>query len=285
MTTHTDPSPILVAGGTGKTGRRVADLLTSLGHPVRIGSRGAPTPLDWTDPTTFAPALTGARCAYAAYSPDMAFAGAVDHIAAFVTAAEQAGVQRIVLLSGRGEPSAEAAEQLALSSAVDATVVRCSFFAQNFTESFLYHAVCHGVIALPAGGVAEPVIDADDIAAVAVRALTEPGHTGLVYELTGPELLTFADMAAELSSVTGGVIGYVPVTPDEFADAAIAAGVPAGEAHALGELLGFVFDGHNASLTSTVADILGRPARSFGDFAREHAAAGTWNSPSTSVQP
>ncbi len=88
---------------------------------------------------------------------------------------------------------------------------------QNFTEGYLLDPVREGVIALPAGDVAEPFVDVDDIADVAVAALTEDGHTGRLYELTGPRLLTFAEVAAELSKATGRDIVYVPLGIEEYA--------------------------------------------------------------------
>ena len=273
MTNHTT----LVIGGYGKTGRRVAERLGLLDQPVRIGSRSAPIPFDWNDASTWSAALDGVGRAYVTYSPDVAFPGALDHIAAFTEAAAAAGLERLVLLSGRGEPAAQAAEQIVLGGDVAATVVRCAFFAQNFTESFLAEAVRDGVIALPAGDVAEPVVDADDIAEVATTALTQPGHAGKVYELTGPELLSFDAIAAELSKATGRTISYVPVTAEEWVAAAVAGGLPAAEAEPLAELFTLIFDGHNASLADGVADALRRAPRSFRRFAATAAALGAWD--------
>lgn len=276
-TTSTTSSPTLVIGGYGKTGRRVAQLLEQRDQPVRIGSRSAPTRFDWHDSSTWAAALDGVGRAYVTYSPDIAFPGALDHIAAFTAAAEASGLERIVLLSGRGEEAAQAAERVVLDSAVDATVVRCAFFAQNFTEDFLIDAVRQGVIALPAGDVAEPILDADDIADVVVAAFTEEGHVGKVYELTGPRLMTFHDVAAELGAATGRTITYAPVTPAQWADAAVADGLPAGEAEAMAELFAHIFDGHNASLADGVAEAMGREPRDFRRFAAAGAALGVWD--------
>jgi uncharacterized protein YbjT (DUF2867 family) len=154
--------------------------------------------------------------------------------------------------------------------------VRCSFFAQNFSEHFLRDAVVQGVIALPAGAVREPVVDADDIADVAVTALLEPGHAGAVYELTGPRLMSFADMAADLAAATGRDVVYLDVTPEVYVTEAVAVGVPQEEAQMLAELFAHIFDGHNQSLTNGVAEVLGRPATDFRRFAEQAAAAGAW---------
>jgi uncharacterized protein YbjT (DUF2867 family) len=279
MTSHHEstPSPILVIGGHGKTGRRVATRLTERGLPVRCASRSTVPPFDWNDPATWAPALAGVGAAYVTYQPDLAVPGASDALAALGRAAHDQGLDRLVLLSGRGEPEAQRCEEVLLGSGVDTTVVRCSFFAQNFSEHFLVDAVREGVVALPAGTVREPIVDADDIADVVVEVLTQPGHEQRVYELTGPRLLTFSDVAESLSVATGRDITYVAVTPDEYVAAAIAVGVPADEAAMLAELFEHIFDGHNESLADGVHEVLGRPARDFSGFAVDAARTGVWD--------
>lgn len=268
--------PTVIVGGNGKTGRRVADRLRRLGTPVRAVSRSTTPSFDWYDPGTWGRAFDGARAAYLTFQPDLAVPGSVDIVSAAATAAREHGVTRLVLLSGRGEPAAQECEQVVLDAGVEATVVRCSFFAQNFSEHFLVQAVLDGVIALPAGAVREPIVDADDIADVATLALTEPGHAGRIYELTGPELLTFGDVADRLGEATGRDIAYVPVSADDYAAGAIAEGVPPEEAEMLAELFGLIFDGHNESLADGVQQALGRPAGDFATFARRAAAAGAW---------
>ncbi len=271
----------LVVGARGKTGRRVAKRLTAAGQPLRIGSRSAPRPFLWDDGSTWRAALAGVQRAYVTHYPDIAFPGAKERIAEFADLAGRVGVERLVLLSGRGEPEAQAAEELVLSTSVDAAVVRGSFFAQNFSEHFLLGPVLDGAIALPAGDCAEPIVDADDIAEVAVAALTEPGHGGRVFELTGPRLLNVHDVAAELSAACGRTITYIPVTPAEYVGAAVATGFPAEEAEPLAAMFAYIFDGHNASLTNGVQDALGRPPRDFRDYAAATAATGVWDVPAS----
>ena len=275
-TPDTHPQHVLVVGGTGKTGRRVAERLERLGIDVRIGSRSARPSFDWNDPGTWAAAVDGIDAAYLSYYPDVSFPDAAAAVGAFARQAAAAGVRRLVLLSGRGEPEAEPAERGVREAGVEWTVLRCAWFAQNFSEHFLLQPVLDGVIALPAGDITEPFLDVDDVADVAVAALTEGGHHGQVYELTGPRLLGFADIAAELSRATGRRIDYVSVTPEQYAAAAAAAGVPAEEIEPLTELFTRVLDGHNAYLTPDVQKVLGRPARDFADYARQTAAGGAW---------
>jgi len=271
---------ILVIGGTGKTGRRVADRLHRLGCAVRIGSRRAGPPFDWDDRSTWRPALDGVASAYVSYYPDLTFPGAVDTIGEFARTAAAGGVRHLVLLSGRGEEEARRAEDAVRSAGVDWTVIRASWFAQNFSEHFLLQPVLEGVIALPAGNVAEPFVDVDDIADIAAAALTEDGHAGQVYEVTGPRLLTFADAASELTRATGRRVSYIAVTPAEYAAAAVEQGVPAEKAGPLAELFGRVLDGRNARLEDGVQRALGRPARDFAEYAVAAAATGVWDTDS-----
>ncbi len=262
----------LVLGGTGKTGRRIASLLTRQGRPVRIGSRSALPPFDWTRPPTWDAVLDGVHAVYLSFYPDLALPGAAETVAGFVDRAAAAGVRRLVLLSGRGEPRAELSEETVRRSGLAWTVVRSSWFNQNFSEGFLRDAVLAGELALPVGDAAEPFTDADDIAEVAVAALTDERHAGQTYELTGPRLLTFADATAEIAKATGRPIHFVPVRPAEFTAVLREQGLP----EDLGELFHLITDGRNARVADGVHRALGRPARDFADYARATAATGVW---------
>jgi uncharacterized protein YbjT (DUF2867 family) len=278
MSTFTDnPSTTLVIGGHGKTGRRVAERLAAAGRATRAVSRSTDVPFDWHNESTWGPALAGTSNAYVTFQPDITVPGALEILTAFAVTARERGLDHIVLLSGRGEAQAEAAEVAVAASGVKTTIVRCAFFAQNFSEGFLIGDVQDGVFALPAGDVTEPIVDIDDVADVAVSALLGQIPTGRVYECTGPELLTFHDMAVDLSKATGRTITYVPVGTREYTVAAAAAGVPEEEAKMLGDLFGHIFDGHNSSFTFGIQEALGRPARSFADFASQAATTGVWD--------
>jgi len=266
----------LITGGTGKTGRRVAERLRDRGHAVRIGSRDGSPAFDWEDRDTWPAALEGATAAYVAFYPDLAVPGSVDAIATFAATALEAGCRRLVLLSGRGEEEAERAERALQASGADWTIVRCSWFDQNFTEGYFLEPLLAGELALPADGVGEPFVDADDIADVAAAALTEDGHAGRLYELTGPRLLTFAEAVAEIAAATGRDIRYVPISVEDFMAGLRAEGVPSDVTALLAFLFGEVLDGRNASLADGVQQALGRPARDFRNFARDAAAAGAF---------
>ena len=198
---HTDP--ILVIGATGKTGSRIVQRLTKSGHTVRPGSRGAAIPFDWNAPESWDAALVGVRRAYVAYFPDIAEPGALAKVEALCGVAKRAGVERLVLLSGRGERHAELGEEVVRNSGVDHTIVRAAWFAQNFSEGYLRDPILAGVLPMPGGDVKEPIIDVEDIADVATAALTEDGHSRALYEVVGPRLLSFSEMAEALSAAIG----------------------------------------------------------------------------------
>ena len=275
--TTTHSATVTVLGGTGHTGRRVVRRLRHRGMPVRVGSRTGVPGFHWERPETWAPLLDGAGAAFVAYTPDLALPGADDTMAALGEEARRLGLGRLVLLSGRGEPGAARSEDALRSGGVPVTVLRSSWFAQDFSEHFLLDPVLAGVVALPTADVPEPFIDLEDLADVAVEMLCRPQAAGATLELTGPRLLTFAEAAAEMSEVTGRRIEVVSVPPAEFVAGAVAAGVPAEEAAALADLFIKVLDGRNASVSDDVERVLGRPATDFAAFARRTAATGAWD--------
>lgn len=280
MTFLKAPAPVLVTGGTGRTGVRLVRRLRDRGVAVRTGSRRAPAPFDWHDSTTWRPALEGIRAAYLCYSPDLAFPGASGLIADFAEAARDAGVQRLVLLSGRVEDGARAAEESVQTCGLEWTVLRCSWFAQNFSEHFLLGPVRRGRLLLPADGtVAEPYLDLDDLADVAADALTSDRHVGRLLELTGPRLLILQNVAAELSAAIGRRIEFVPCTAEEFAADLATDGIPAEDALPLAGLFTEILDGRNASSTRDLARVLDRTPTDFGVYAARTAASGLWAAP------
>jgi len=266
----------LVLGGRGKTGRRVVERLTARGVPTRVGSRSGEPPFDWEDSSTWAPALDGVASAYVSYYPDIAMPGAVEKVRSFAELALEQGARRLVLLSGRGEEEAQRAERAVQETGADWTIVRCAWFMQNFSEDFLAEPILDGEVVLPAGDELEPFVDADDIADVAVAALTDDRHIGELYELTSPRLLTFADAVGEIARASGREIRYVPVSIEEYAAGAAEFGVPADFVEFLTYLFSDVL-GRSAYLTDGVQRALGREPRDFADYARETAARGVWS--------
>lgn len=277
LTNEQGQRTILVLGATGKTGRRVVARLAEHPVTVREGSRSAAQPFDWTDRTTWAPVLQGVDAVYLSYHPDLAAPGAADTVGEFTRLAVASGVSRLVLLSGRGEEEAQTSEKLVQDAGVEWTILRASWFSQNFSEAHLLDPVRDGEVVLPVGDVPEPFVDADDIAEVAVAALIGDGHAGQLYELTGPRLLTFAEAVAEISTATGRRIDYVQVSPEEYAAALTAEGLPQNVVDLLMYLFTTVLDGRNAHLADGVHRALGRPPRDFAEYAARTAATGIWN--------
>jgi uncharacterized protein YbjT (DUF2867 family) len=268
--------PTLVLGGTGKTGRRVVERLAARGIPTRVGSRSGEPPFDWEDQATWAPALDGVGSVYVSHYLD-AIPGAAETVASFADLAVKSGARRLVLLSGRGEAEAERVELGVRESGAELTILRSTWFAQNFSESYFVDGLLAGELALPAGDTPEPFVDADDIADVAVAALTDDRHIGQLYELTGPRLLTFAQAVTEIAEATGREIHYVPVSMEDYAAAAAEQGVPDDVIELLTYLFTEVLDGRNAHLADGIHRALGREPRDFGDYARDAAATGVWN--------
>ncbi|PCH67095.1 MAG: NmrA family transcriptional regulator [Rhodobacteraceae bacterium] len=273
--TSNNPS-ILVVGATGKTGSRVARLLADQGHNVRPVSRGSAIPFDWDKPEGWQAALNGVSAAYVTYFPDLAFPGAAEKIEAFTRLAAKVGLRKLVLLSGRGESHAEVCEGIVRDSGLDYTLVRCSWFAQNFSEGYLRDPVLQGVIALPAGQVREPIVDVDDIADVVVATLTDDRHNGQLYEVTGPRLLGFEQAAEALTKATGRTISYVPITLEQFHAGMVEIGGPM-IADVFTGICRETLDGRNESLGDGVQRALGRAPRAFAAFCQSAAANGAWS--------
>lgn len=270
------PAPVLIIGGAGKTGARVNTLLKQRGIATRPVSRSTSISFDWTRPASWSAALDGVSKAYVTFQPDLSVDGADAAIAELSELARRKGLERVVLLSGRGEPGAQRAEAALRASGVPWTTVRASWFNQNFSEGYLLDGVRAGEIALPAGAVPEPFIDADDIADVVVAALTDERHANKLYEVTGPRALTFAEAIKEISVTVGRPIRYTQISPEDFV-ISMRAYAPEDIVQLLNELFTVVLDGRNCQVANGVQQAIGRPATDFSDYARKVAAAGAWN--------
>ena len=273
---NADHGITLVIGGTGKTGRRVAERLNAMGRRIRIGSRSGDPAFDWHDPAGWSAALADVTGVYITFAPDLAVPGSTEAIAAFSKRAVESGVQRLVLLSGRGEAEAQACERIVQEAGVAWTIVRAGWFSQNFSEGAFLGMVRDGTITLPARDIPEPFIDVDDIADVAVAALTQDGHEYEIYEVTGPRLMTFTDAAEEISQAIGRKVSFVPIFQAAFNQGIRESGAPDEYAWLLNYLFETVLDGRNAYVCDGVQRALGRPPKDFSDFAREIAESGAW---------
>ena len=268
----------LVIGATGKTGSRVHQRLLDAGLPARAASRSSATYFDWDDPGSWAPALADVNAAYITFYPDLALPDAAETVRSFVDVALAHNVNRLVLLSGRGEEGARRAEVLLQESGADWTIVRCGFFSQNFSEIFA-DPVRYGTMAMPAGAGADPFLDIDDVADVVVAALTDDRHIGQLYELTGPRLLTLFEVAEALSKAIGRPVAHVPLSREAYAAELVTHGIPAESADEIADVIADALDGRNSAITDGVERVLGRPARDFAEYARDAAATGVWDLP------
>jgi uncharacterized protein YbjT (DUF2867 family) len=270
-------SPILIIGKNGKTGARVNQRLQSLGYLTRAVSRSTKPAFDWENPATWQTVMQGVRSAYVTYQPDLAVPQAEAAIKEFMKIAHKCGLKHIVLLSGRGEPGAQRAEQVLIQSGINWNVVRCSWFNQNFSENFMVEGILAGELVLPATNASEPFVDVDDIAEVVVAALTGAAQHNKLYELTGPQALTFERCMEEISEALGRQVNYVPVPIDDYISELRDLGYPEDMQWLIRELFTVVFDGRNRQVMYGVEEALGRPATDFRTYVRKSIASGVWD--------
>ena len=270
-------SNILVIGGTGKTGRKVASKLTALGHNARIGSRSASPAFDWDNPETWTKAMQGMDKVYITFQPDLAVPGALEAIEHLTKLAKRCDVKKLVLLSGKGEREAELCEQVVIHSGIDYTIVRASWFNQNFSESFFLEPILEGFVALPQAEAKVPYVDTDDIADVAVAALLSDEHNGKIYQLTGPRLLSFREAIQEISDATGRMISFTPITLTAYTKAMKQQGVPADFVWLIEYLFSEVLGNpNNSEVTNDIEIVLGRKAIDFTDYVNQTLKTGVW---------
>jgi uncharacterized protein YbjT (DUF2867 family) len=269
---------ILVLGANGKTGRRVLERLENNADvEVRAGSRSAAIPFDWEKPETWQAALEDIDAVYISYQPDLAIPSATTAIQLFSGLATQMGVQKMVLLSGRGEKEAQVCEEIVKTNAKKWTIVRASWFNQNFSESFFLEPILAGYVALPRAEALEPFTDADDIADVIVASLLDEKHNEQTYELTGPRLLTFKGVIAEIAKATDREITFQELTLDEYIQMLREYQVPEDHIWLVNYLFEQVLDGRNSSITADIEKVLGRKAKDFSTYALVTAKNGVWN--------
>ncbi|MEM9328094.1 MAG: NmrA family NAD(P)-binding protein [Bacteroidota bacterium] len=269
---------ILVIGGTGKTGRLVVENLKQLGHNVQLGTRDNTPAFDWDNPATYAEALKGMDRAYIVYYPDLAVPGARDAINALTEAALKEGLEKVVLLSGKGEKEAEASEEIVANSGLNYTLVRASWFNQNFSEGAFRDYVLAGQLALPMPEASIPYIDTRDIADMVTKALLDDSLNGKTLTVTGPRKLTFEEVAEILSEKLGRSIQYQAISMEEFKAGLVAAGLP----ESMIWLLQYLFTevlGHseNQTVSHDVEEILHRKPITFEAYVGTTVASGAWN--------
>jgi len=269
---------ILVIGGTGKTGRKVVDRLSKLGHNVRIGSRSASPSFDWDNAETWTEAMHGMNKIYITFQPDLAVPGALEAIENLTKLAKKSKIKKLVLLSGKGEREAELCEQVIIHSGINYTIVRASWFNQNFSESFFLEPILEGFVALPQAEVKVPYVDTDDIADVAIEALLDDKHNGEIYQLTGQRSLTFKEATQEIAVATGRDISFVSISLPAYTNAMKQQGVPADFIWLIEYLFSEVLGNpNNSEITNDIEKVLGRKPKDFLEYVKETAVTGIWN--------
>lgn len=269
---------ILVLGANGKTGSRVIERLQNNKNvEIKVGSRTAKIPFDWENPETWNAVLTGTDAVYITFQPDLAVPSAVEIIQKFTVLASKLGVQKMVLLSGRGEKEAQVCEEIVKNTAKNWTIVRASWFNQNFSESFFLDPILADFVALPRAEALEPFTDANDIADVVTACLLQDKHNGQTYELTGPELLTFPEAVAKIAAASNKKIEFQALSLEEYTQMLQQYQVPEDHIWLINYLFEQVLDGRNSSITNDIEKVLGRKATDFSTYAKEAAKTGIWN--------
>lgn len=277
MNTTKERKTVLVIGGYGKTGARVVQRLEVAGCAVRAASRSGKTRFDWNDQQTWQPAMEGVQAIYITFQPDLAVPGSVEAVHALTQMAKHNKVRQVVLLSGRGETEAQLCEKIVIDAGMRWTIVRASWFNQNFSEGHLVEPVQAGYMALPASDVKEPFVDTDDIADVVAAALTDPRHDGQIYEVTGPRLLSFREAMQEIAAAAGKEVVFEQISMESYESMLKQYDVPADMIWLLRYLFTEVLDGRNESIADGVERALGRKPTDFKEFARKAAATGIWS--------
>lgn len=267
---------ILVIGATGKTGRRLVPLLRSRGAAVNAASRSDRSDhvhFDWAKPGSWQPAVQGVDAVYLV-GPELVENPSAE-IAAFLDTAHKAGVKRVVALSSLGvtfpqEPSGSGrvrAEEVIMRSNLEWTILRPSGFHQNFTEGFFAPGIQAGLVRTATASGKAAFVDAADIASVAAIALTDIGHDGQVYAITGPQALSFAEAVDIIGQATGRPVGYSALSEEEFRALMLGFGLPAGFADVVVRDQIAIRDGFATETTDVVERVTGRPPVSFSEFA------------------
>jgi uncharacterized protein YbjT (DUF2867 family) len=281
---------ILITGATGNNGRELIRQLTAMGQRVRAlvrnpveavkldGSNIDVVAGDFDLPETLEPALQGVEKAFLLTPVAERF---VQWQKDFIEAAQRAKIRHLVKFSGMGADARSASQLLKLhaetddilrNSGVPFTILQPNSFHQNMLSS-ANTIKAQNAFYWPLRNASQSTVDIRDISAVAAKVFTSSGHEGKTYIITGPEALTFQQVAEKLSSVLGRKIQYVDVPISAAADGMRNSGMPDWSVRAVSDLLVYFASGAAATVTDTVPRLLGRPATSFEQFVKDHRVA------------
>jgi uncharacterized protein YbjT (DUF2867 family) len=268
---------ILVLGANGKTGKRIVERLQKMNLSIRLGSRNATPAFDWEDTSTWDAALKNVQKVYISFQPDIAVPGSQETIRQFVQKTIEHGIVKLVLISGRGEKEAELCETIVMNAGIDWTIVRASFFMQNFSESFFMEGILAGHVVMPVINAFEPFVDADDIADVVTAALTSNNHANKLYEVTGPRLMTFEQAVSEIAITLKRPIKFETVSMEEYVSILRSYEVPENYIWLIHYLFTNVLDGRNESLTNGIEEALRRRPTDFSHYVKHTVESAVWN--------
>ncbi len=279
---------ILVVGATGRVGSQVVDELAQRDVAVKAATRSPetyahasalvePVAFDYDDPSTFGAALAGVDRLFLIALPIDPIAR--ERMKPFVERAISAEIKQVVFLSAMGVDADDSiplrqVELMLAASPVDTTILRPNWFMDNFSHGFIQPSIVgQQLIALPVGDAKTSLIAAADIAAVAALALTEPGHAGKAYTLTGPEALTYADSAEILTRALGTPIQYVSISQDDLRQAMLGMGMSEAQTGMFGGMLEAVAAGYAATVDPTLGQLLGRDPITLDAFVQANLPA------------
>ncbi|EMJ90210.1 SDR family oxidoreductase [Leptospira meyeri] len=266
----------LIIGSSGKTGSRILSKLKQANYPVRLGSRKAEPSFDWENPEGWEKALKGINQVYISYQPDLAVPSSLKAIQSLVQVCQKNEVKRLVLLSGRGEPEARACEQIVQNSGLEWTILRSSWFLQNFSEGMFLDSTLEGKVLFPRVAAKEPFVDLDDLCDLAFDSLVTDKHKNKLYELTGPELVSFKDVFQTIAKTTNQSILFEELPLDDYLVTLKEFGLPDDVLWLIDYLFRTVLDGRNESVSNDLELALGRKPKDFQTYAKETAKSGIW---------
>ncbi|TGK87717.1 NmrA family transcriptional regulator [Leptospira noumeaensis] len=273
----------LIIGSSGKTGSRILSRLENAGYPARLGSRKVTPAFDWEKPEEWESVVQGVDQVYISFQPDLAVPSSLKAIQTLVDVCKKNKVKRLVLLSGRGEPEARACEQVVQKSGLEWTILRASWFYQNFSEGMFQEQILGGTVLFPQITTKEPFVDLDDLADLALDSLITDKHRNKLYELTGPELWSFREAFAFIAEVTNQTIPFEEMPLDEYISTLKGFGVPENVTWLIDYLFRTVLDGRNESLVNDLELALGRKPKDFRTYVKETAKSGIWKISQPSV--
>ncbi|MBM9546956.1 NAD(P)H-binding protein [Leptospira sp. 201903074] len=273
----------LIIGSSGKTGSRILSRLEQLDYPVRLGSRNAKPSFDWEKPENWESVIQGVTQVYISFQPDLAVPSSLASIQQLVDICKKNQVKRLVLLSGRGEPEARACEQVVQNSGLEWTILRASWFFQNFSEGMFLDQILGGPVLFPRVSASEPFVDLDDLADLAVESLITDKHRNRLYELTGPELWNFKDAFQTIAEVTNQNISFEELPLDDYIQTLKEWGLPEDTIWLVNYLFRTVLDGRNESVVKDLELALGREPKDFRTYVKETAETGIWKLPEKAI--